>query len=59
MFIGRFAPQPFFDCVNRLNPPLVVKADADPKGKWIDMEGVSCPLYLNTRPRAVIQLTKS
>lgn len=59
MFIGRFAPQPFFDTVNRLNPPLVVKAELDPKGRWIDLEGVSCPLFLNTRPRAVVKLTKS
>jgi hypothetical protein len=59
LFIGRFAPQPFFDTVNRLNPPLVVKAELDPKQRWIDMEGVSCPLYLNTRPRTVIKLTKS
>jgi hypothetical protein len=59
MFIGRFAPQPYIDTVNRLNPPLVVKAEADPKGKWIDMEGISCPLYLNTRPKAVVKLTKS
>lgn len=59
LFIGRFAPQPYFDTVNRLNPPLVVKAELDPKQRFIDLEGVSCPLYLNTRPRAVIKLTKS
>jgi hypothetical protein len=59
MFIGRFAPQPYIDTVNRLNPPLVVKAEAEAKGKWIDLEGISCPLYLNTRPKAVIKLTKS
>lgn len=59
MFIGRFAPQPFFDTVNRLNPPLVVNIDMDTKKRFIEMTGVSCPLYLNTRPRAVIKLTKS
>lgn len=59
MFIGRFAPQPFLDCVNRLCPPLVVKPEIDPKQRFVEMTGVSCPLYLNTRPKAVIKLTKS
>lgn len=59
MFIGRFAPQPFMDCVNRLNPPLVVKSVPDPAQQFVDLIGISCPLYLNTRPRAVIKLTKS
>lgn len=59
MFIGRFAPQPFFDTVNSLNPPIVVKAILDPAEQFIDLLGVSCPLYLNTRPRAVIKLTRS
>lgn len=58
-FIGRFAPQPFLDTVNRLNPPLVVKAVKDPGDQFIDLIGISCPLYLNTRPRSVIKLTKS
>jgi hypothetical protein len=59
MFIGRFAPQPFMETVNRLNPPLVVKSDVDTKDRWVELLGVSCPLYLNTRPEAVIKLTKS
>lgn len=59
MFIGRFAPQPFFDTVNRLNPPLVVNAVPDPHKQFIELKGISCPLYLNTRPRAVVKLTKS
>lgn len=59
MFIGRFAPQPFFDCVNRLNPPLVVNPVMDPNKQFIELTGISCPLYLNTRPKAVIKLTKS
>lgn len=59
LFIGRFAPQPFLDTVNRLNPPLVVKAVKDPADQFIELLGVSCPLFLNTRPRTVIKLTKS
>lgn len=59
MFIGRFAPQPFLDTVNRLNPPLVVKAVQDPADQFIDLIGISCPLYLNTRPRSVVKITKS
>jgi len=59
VFIGRFAPQPFLDTVNRLNPPLVVKAVKDPGDQFIDLIGISCPLYLNTRPRSVVKLTKS
>lgn len=59
IFIGRFAPQPFLDTVNRLNPPLVVKTVVDPGQQFIDLFGISCPLYLNTRPGAVIKLTKS
>lgn len=59
MFIGRFAPQPFMSTVNQLNPPLVVKPVMDPAEQFIDLIGISCPLYLNTRPRAVILLTKS
>lgn len=59
MFIGRFAPQPFLDTVNRLNPPLVVKSVKDPNDQFVELTGVSCPLYLNTRPRAVVKLTKS
>lgn len=59
MFIGRYAPQPFLDCVNRLCPPLVVKPEIDPKQRFVELTGVSCPLYLNTRPKAVIKLTKS
>jgi hypothetical protein len=31
----------------------------DPKQRFTEMTGVSCPLYLNTRPKAVIKLTKS
>lgn len=58
-FIGRFAPQPFLDTVNRLNPPLVVKTVVDPAMQFINLIGISCPLYLNTRPRAVVRLTKS
>lgn len=58
-FIGRFAPQPFLDTVNRLNPPLVVKAVADPADQYIELLGISCPLYINTRPRMVVKLTKS
>lgn len=57
MFRGYFAPQPFLETVNRLNPPLVVKAHVDPMDKFIEMEGVSCPAYINTRPRSVIKLT--
>lgn len=59
MFIGRFAPQPFMDTVNRLNPPLVVKSVPDPAQQFVDLIGISCPLYLNTRPSAVIKITKS
>ncbi len=59
MFIGRFAPQPFLDTVNRLNPPLVVKTVVDPANQFVNLLGISCPIYLNTRPRAVIKITKS
>lgn len=59
MFVGRFAPQPFLSTVNRLNPPLVVKATPDKDDQFMDLIGISCPLYLNTRPDAVIKLTKS
>ncbi len=56
MFKGYFGPQPFDDCVNKLNPPLVVKSQRDQMGKFIEMEGVSCPLFINTRPKATIKL---
>lgn len=59
LFIGRFAPQPFEHTVNRLNPPIVVVAEPDPKNRFVELEGVSCPLYLNTRPRTIVKLTKS
>jgi len=59
IFIGRFAPQPFLDTVNRLNPPLVVVSVVDPAQQYVELVGISCPLYLNTRPRAVIKLTMS
>lgn len=59
LFIGRFAPQPFLNTVNRLNPPLVVMPVIDPAMQYIELIGISCPLYLCTRPRAVIKCTMS
>lgn len=55
MFIRRFAPADYFDTVNTLGLPFYSKAVADDWDTQIDVSIESNPLYLCTRPRALLQ----
>lgn len=58
MFIGRFAPANYMETVNTVGLPYYAKADPMDFDKGVNLEAQSNPLYLCTRPRAVIKLTK-
>lgn len=59
--ITRFAPADYEETVNTLGLPMYAKQVMDPSGlnKYRLINTQSNPIALNTRPRAVIKLTKS
>lgn len=60
MFRTVWAPGDFLETVNQIGTQMVAKTAPDLKyNKWVDVLVETNPLYLNTRPNAVIKLTKS
>lgn len=59
--ITRFAPADYEETVNTLGLPMYAKQAPDPSGlnKYRLLNTQSNPICLNTRPRAIIKLTKS
>jgi len=57
MFITKFAPADYVETVNTNGIPFYAKQELRKFGKGVDMEAQSNPLMLNTRPRAVIELS--
>jgi hypothetical protein len=61
--IGRFAPANWIDRVNQMPEfpegfPIEVRPDVLPRGRGVVFDMQSNPLYLCTKPRAIIKLTK-
>ena len=63
MFITKFGPSDYVDRVNNIPSPdgipIEVRAEMKPMGKGWDIEAQSNPLYLCTKPRAVIELKEN
>lgn len=60
MFRTYFAPADFLEAVNTLGQPIYAKVAPDWKyNRWVDQMIETNPLYINTRPRAVLRATKS
>lgn len=57
MFQTLFAPAPFVETVGSMGLPYYAKQKQNDWGTAIDGMAVSCPLYLNTLPEAVIELS--
>lgn len=54
------APGDFVETVNTLGLPMYSKVAPDLKyNRWVDLLAETNPLFLNTRPRAVLKITKS
>ncbi len=63
LFIGRFAPSTWIDRVNQLANfpegfPMEVRQEMMPRVAGIAIDIQSNPLYLCTKPRAIVKLTK-
>ena len=57
MFAGFFAPAGNrFDNINTMGEALYAYEWVSPKNDRYELEMISCPLFLNTRPKATIQL---
>lgn len=60
LFITKFGPSDYIDRINQIPSPdglpIEVRSELKPMGKGLDMEAQSNPLYLCTKPRAVIEL---
>jgi len=56
-FIAYFAPADYLETVNTMGLPYYAKQWNMEGGKGVKIEGQSNPLFLNTRPRAVVKLT--
>lgn len=59
MFIARFAPADWMEAVNTVGLPVYAKPEMMRFDKGLELEVQSNPIILNTRPKAVIKLTKS
>lgn len=57
LLIGRYAPADHIDTVNQVGLPYYASADPLPHNKGYSIEAQSNPVFLVTRPRAVIKLT--
>lgn len=57
MFITKYAPADYMETVNTNGLPYYAKQEPRKFNKGVDMESQSNPLMLNTRPRAVIELS--
>ena len=58
MFLTRFSPADYTDAVNTIGLPLYSSAHDLPHNKGWELEAQSNPIHLNTRPSAVIKLTR-
>lgn len=62
VFIGKFGPSDYIDRVNQIPSPdglpIEVRSEMKRMGKGVDIEAQSNPLYLCTKPRAIIKLHK-
>jgi len=56
LFIARFAPADYLDTVNTIGLPYYAKQWVEQPGKRVELEAQSNPLFMCTRPRAVIKL---
>jgi len=60
MYRTYYAPADFMETVNELGQPLYARIAPDWKyNRWVDQLIESNPLFINTRPRAVLKITKS
>lgn len=60
LFITRFAPGDYQECVGQIGLPIYAKQAVDPKfQKFTEIEAQSNPLCLCRIPRAVVKLTKT
>lgn len=60
MFRTYYAPADFLETVDELGRPMYAKVAPDWKyNRWVDQLIESNPLFINTRPRAVLKITKS
>lgn len=60
MYRTYFAPGDFMETVNTLGQPMYMKAAPDWKyNRYVDLLVETNPLYINTRPRAVLRVTAS
>lgn|SRR5574337_765102 len=57
LLIGRFAPADYTDIINTVGLPYYSSAEPLPHNKGVSLEAQSNPVFLNTRPRAVVKLT--
>jgi len=58
MFLTRFSPADYNSAVNTIGLPLYSSAEELRHGKGWELEAQSNPIHLNTRPSAVIKLTR-
>jgi hypothetical protein len=58
LFIARFGPADYLETVNTVGLPYYAKQWIEEPGKRVELEAQSNPLFLNTRPRAVVKLTQ-
>jgi hypothetical protein len=59
LFISRFAPAPYMETVNTLGLPYYAKQKLMDFDRGVELEALSCPVHLCTKPRAVIKLTST
>lgn len=57
LLLGRFAPADTVEAINRVGLPYHVSPHELPHGKGVSLEAQSNPVYLCTRPRAIVKLT--
>ena len=57
LFIGRFAPANYMETVGTNGLPYYTKVEPMPMNKGVFLESQSNPLFLCTRPNAVVKLT--
>jgi len=57
LLIGRYAPADYVNTVNRVGLPYFSSSELLPHGKGYSIEAQSNPVFLATRPRAIIKLT--
>ena len=57
LLIGRYAPADYTDTINTVGLPYYSSSEPLPHNKGVSLEAQSNPVFLNTRPRAVIKLT--